>query len=132
MSIRFRCPNCKTIYTVVDRDAGKKAKCKECGQLVQVPSPPPTKAVLGELLADDDSEHPSLDDLSRARAAKAKKAAEAPYRRWMVPGEELTQELKEEIHRYWRKMGIHKDLTDPVMPPTEEYYDPAKHGRPRD
>jgi transcription elongation factor Elf1 len=59
MAIRFACPVCKTPYTVDDRDAGKKADCKKCGQRLQVPSPPRLKTVLGEVIPDTDSARPS-------------------------------------------------------------------------
>jgi transcription elongation factor Elf1 len=54
MAIRFACPQCRTPYTVNDRDAGKKAECKVCGQRVQVPTPPARpRTILGELLLTD-------------------------------------------------------------------------------
>lgn len=53
MPIRFACPSCRTAYTVNDRDAGKKAECKACGQRLQVPAPPRNQTVLGELLPPD-------------------------------------------------------------------------------
>ena len=58
MAIRFACPACETAYTVNDRDAGKKADCKKCGQRLQVPSPPRLKTVLGEVLPDALSTRP--------------------------------------------------------------------------
>lgn len=49
MPIRFVCPVCQTSFTVTDRDAGKNAECTKCGQRLQVPSPPRSKTILGEL-----------------------------------------------------------------------------------
>jgi hypothetical protein len=53
VAIKFACPICKTPYTVNDRDAGKKADCKVCGQRLQVRASTRRKTVLGEELADD-------------------------------------------------------------------------------
>src|SRR4051812_45337712 len=35
--IRFNCPNCSRAFTVRDQDAGRRAKCKTCGNDVVVP-----------------------------------------------------------------------------------------------
>lgn len=40
MSIKVRCDGCGKTYQVDDRFAGKKAKCKACGQGMQVPGAP--------------------------------------------------------------------------------------------
>ncbi len=50
MTIRFACPKCKTAYTVNEHNAGKKSDCKVCGQRLQVPAPPRSKTILGEVL----------------------------------------------------------------------------------
>jgi HJR/Mrr/RecB family endonuclease len=50
MAIIFACPVCKTSYTVIDADAGKKSDCKRCGQRLQVPAPPRAKTILGEIV----------------------------------------------------------------------------------
>jgi len=50
VSIRFASPVCQTTYVVQNRDAGKKSDCKTCGQRLQVPVPPPSKTVLGEVV----------------------------------------------------------------------------------
>jgi hypothetical protein len=52
VAIHFACPNCKTTYTVNDRDAGNKWDCKTCGQRLEVPKPPVRlKTVLGDYIA---------------------------------------------------------------------------------
>jgi predicted Zn finger-like uncharacterized protein len=66
VSIRFACPTCKTQYTVNDRDAGKKAECKTCGQRVQVPAPVRSKTVLGDALPPD-RPRPKVSQLPVAR-----------------------------------------------------------------
>ena len=40
MSITFACGNCGKAFTVDDNFAGKKGKCKQCGQVIVVPIPP--------------------------------------------------------------------------------------------
>src|SRR6476661_8050482 len=58
VAIHFACPECKTPYTVNDRDAGKKSDCKQCGQRLEVPKPPERlRTVLGETLPTDEDEH---------------------------------------------------------------------------
>lgn len=37
--IEFTCPSCQKHYRVADELAGKKAKCKQCGNLFEVPMP---------------------------------------------------------------------------------------------
>jgi uncharacterized protein (TIGR00266 family) len=37
--IEFNCPACQKQYRVSDELAGKKAKCKQCNQLMEVPTP---------------------------------------------------------------------------------------------
>ncbi|HWE04739.1 MAG TPA: hypothetical protein VG326_20195 [Tepidisphaeraceae bacterium] len=39
MSIEFNCQGCGKHYKVADAMAGKRAKCKGCGQVVEVPTP---------------------------------------------------------------------------------------------
>lgn len=39
MSITFTCPNCGRSFTVDDRMAGKRGKCKSCGGAIRVPEP---------------------------------------------------------------------------------------------
>lgn len=38
MKIHFNCPNCGASYSAEPHQAGSKGKCKECGQLVEVPN----------------------------------------------------------------------------------------------
>src|SRR5437868_6012934 len=59
MAIRFACPHCRATYTVNDRDAGKKADCKSCGQRLQVPASARRKTILGEEIPDDYSAAPA-------------------------------------------------------------------------
>src|SRR5947207_2091232 len=37
MSIRIRCPECETVYTLTDTTAGKKIRCKKCQGVIAVP-----------------------------------------------------------------------------------------------
>jgi uncharacterized paraquat-inducible protein A len=50
MSIRFSCPSCQSIYTVVSEHAGKRTECKVCGQRLEVPTPRQASTVLGEVV----------------------------------------------------------------------------------
>jgi DNA-directed RNA polymerase subunit RPC12/RpoP len=47
--IHYRCPRCKVLLRSPDRDAGAKLACPQCGQRLQVPSPPPNKTLLAPL-----------------------------------------------------------------------------------
>ncbi|MDM4016819.1 TIGR00266 family protein [Roseiconus lacunae] len=38
--IQFACPSCNKHYKVADEMAGKKGKCKECGQIMMIPELP--------------------------------------------------------------------------------------------
>jgi len=48
--IQFSCPGCGKAFRVDDSSAGKHAKCRACGQRMQVPAaePPPLPAVIEE------------------------------------------------------------------------------------
>src|SRR5262245_6502635 len=39
--IRFKCPSCQRPGSVDGRHAGMKARCSGCGQVVNIPGPPP-------------------------------------------------------------------------------------------
>ena len=41
MPIKVRCPHCDTPHNLADNLAGKKIKCKNCGDAVRVPQPEP-------------------------------------------------------------------------------------------
>src|SRR5438105_2234896 len=45
MSIKVGCIQCGKVYQVDDRFAGKKAKCKACGNVLEVPAAAPRPAV---------------------------------------------------------------------------------------
>lgn len=69
MAISFSCTNCLRPYKVADSLAGKKAKCKDCGTVMQIPSGSPEPA-----LASAESEPNDLygfNDRSSATAAAA-------------------------------------------------------------
>lgn len=38
--IAFNCPSCSQAYKVSEANAGKRAKCKQCGVVLAVPQPP--------------------------------------------------------------------------------------------
>ena len=71
MTIEFNCPSCQKHYRVKDELAGKRAKCKECGGVLDVPAP----AVAAEPVAAEpvdvqpvDAGPPSCADLFSATA----------------------------------------------------------------
>ena len=39
MSVRVRCDQCQERYSVPDEWAGRRAKCKKCGHLLEIPAP---------------------------------------------------------------------------------------------
>jgi S1-C subfamily serine protease len=47
MPIQFQCPVCLANYSVDDKEIGKKAWCKSCGQRLEVPVPPRLRTVVG-------------------------------------------------------------------------------------
>ena len=47
--IRYLCPKCRQLLTAKDAEAGAKLSCTQCGQRLQVPTPPPNKTMLGQL-----------------------------------------------------------------------------------
>jgi hypothetical protein len=87
VAIKFACPICKTPYTVNDRDAGKKADCKVCGQRLQVPASARRKTVLGEELADDypAAAPPPADDPPPADPSPAESYYEPSRERYDEP-----------------------------------------------
>ena len=44
MAIQFKCPNCGQAYSVPENNAGKKAKCKACGNPIIIPGASPAQA----------------------------------------------------------------------------------------
>lgn len=40
-ALRFRCPGCQTVLQAAPKYAGKRVKCNNCAQLLQVPGDPP-------------------------------------------------------------------------------------------
>lgn len=57
MSISFSCPDCGKSFTVDEKFAGKKGRCKQCGGVTQIPevatSRPSTSRAPGALIARD-------------------------------------------------------------------------------
>ena len=39
MSLTFSCPTCRRAYTVDEALAGKRARCKQCGTTMPIPTP---------------------------------------------------------------------------------------------
>jgi len=44
MAIAFKCPSCGQVYSVPEQSAGKKARCKACGNTVVIPAAGPSPA----------------------------------------------------------------------------------------
>jgi len=44
MAIAFKCPSCGQVYSVPEQSAGKKARCKACGNTVVIPAAGPGPA----------------------------------------------------------------------------------------
>ena len=40
MDVEFRCPKCAKRYKTSEEHSGKKTKCSECGEIIEVPFPP--------------------------------------------------------------------------------------------
>ncbi len=45
MTIKFQCELCHTAYSVPERLSGKQARCKKCGELMQIPDEPVSAAI---------------------------------------------------------------------------------------
>ena len=43
MTIEFRCPGCNKLLRTKDETAGKRAKCPQCGNIVEIPVPAPAE-----------------------------------------------------------------------------------------
>src|SRR5258708_5050141 len=50
LMIRFSCPRCKASLEQPEDAAGSKVACPKCSQRLQVPLPPTTKTILGDLV----------------------------------------------------------------------------------
>src|SRR4051794_27051102 len=82
MSITFACPKCSQSYTVNDRDAGKKAECKMCGQRLQVPAPARLHTTLGSLPDEPASAaEPALEPYRELEPAPEPEPYHIPRRR---------------------------------------------------
>lgn len=58
--IRFSCPMCRVILEAPENKQALKIACPRCGQRLQIPAPPRTRTVLGELLVPRDSPPPQM------------------------------------------------------------------------
>src|SRR6186997_2406020 len=52
MPISMRCPGCQTRFELADDLAGKRIKCKSCGDIFRLPQPAPAKKARDD--EDDD------------------------------------------------------------------------------
>src|SRR5262245_14677025 len=80
MAITVRCPQCETSYSLVDRAAGKKVRCKQCQAMIEVPT-------AGSPAHDEAAEVP-LPPKSRKKAGT--ESVEGKVRDSGVPGEEAS------------------------------------------
>jgi ribosomal protein S27E len=80
MSIQVGCEGCGKIYTVDDRFAGKKAKCKTCGAVMTVPggSPKPAAARTSSSVAGPARKTSSSAAARPASTSSARPAARKP------------------------------------------------------
>ncbi|HEX8203779.1 MAG TPA: MoxR family ATPase [Isosphaeraceae bacterium] len=69
MSIKFECGRCGRRYEVGDDLAGKRVKCKECGEIVGVPSPGVEVISAADVLDEDRGRTPGPVDGSGAGAS---------------------------------------------------------------
>jgi hypothetical protein len=74
MTIEARCPGCKREYNLADRLAGKKVRCKECGEEFKAPAPALERNGRGDRGGPDDS--PSG---GRPRRRTSSRNAPGPY-----------------------------------------------------
>src|SRR5262245_12521285 len=88
-SIRFRCPGCGKTFDLASTMAGKKARCKQCGQIMKVPVPSePSGTTRGRQNSPKRGPEPDryeLDEPVSAADARAPRprgsAASAPFKR---------------------------------------------------
>jgi PHP family Zn ribbon phosphoesterase len=86
MSIEFNCETCGKHYKVADAMAGKRAKCKGCGGIIQVPAEiedPPEKAAVEDDVAIPAAAPPvkpvsQRPVVAQTPAASQKRPAECP------------------------------------------------------
>jgi len=70
MAISVTCGGCSTIFKVADDMAGKTGKCKQCGYLIVVPSPP-SPSIFPDV-ADDEVEPNQIWSRFRDRSSTAR------------------------------------------------------------
>ncbi len=80
MSISFECESCGKAYTLSDNLAGKKGKCKTCGNVMRIPQPGPTTLTADDLYGIDDGPAAPLPPKSN-RAAYRDDGLEPPMPR---------------------------------------------------
>jgi hypothetical protein len=120
MPIATSCSDCGRSYKLSDHLAGRRAKCRACGNIMQLPAPPPT--------ASSSSEEPEfeirlkLDPLeARARSAAAVAAANEPVYDSGPPLDGFA-----ELEATGRANQF-SALPPPVMvPPAQNWYVPKK------
>jgi hypothetical protein len=110
MSITFACGHCGKVFTLDDKFAGKKGKCKDCGALMLIPS--------GDALVPlDELEEREATPSSRGRAPSPR--PEEPRRRPQAPAARPA-EPKADVY------GFDDDPLPPrsaVMKPEEDDFD---------
>src|SRR5439155_19636043 len=52
MAIAVECGDCRKRYNVDPRQAGRRVKCKNCGNVIQVPGPPVAAAAAGSVVGN--------------------------------------------------------------------------------
>ncbi len=80
MDITFACPSCRKNYTLSATLAGKKARCKQCGQQMEIPVPMAVPAPERPVLPDFsfDSSNMAAWKASHPAPAEPPKRVEAP------------------------------------------------------
>lgn len=108
MSISFQCSDCQSKYRVDDSFAGKKAKCKKCGNQMRVPEPVAAVADEGlEIRVRDDSAAPEhRQPVNRPAAGRPAAAKPAPAR----PSQTRPAQARPSVKQ-----------AAPVAPPADDY-----------
>lgn len=75
--------------------------------------------------------HKTADEMNNPHMYGRGGSRKHGYEDWLLPGEQLTPEIKDEVDQ-WRHENGHPPISPPPQSarsaPTEEAYDPAKHG----
>lgn len=85
MSIRFACEHCGKKYILADEHAGKKVRCKQCGQIGQIPAVEAQTELFNLQTLLEAAQGPAVETVPPPRLAPAKSIPQSRIRRDLMP-----------------------------------------------